>query len=190
MKRPLLTTVCATLLIACAIALSACGASSSSDVRRVAGGDVVTNGVVTHRPVRGTGGAEHNDDNPATADSGRGPTSSQLNPCSLVSAREAEAILGTRLQAPEEAPLGPTCIYKPHKASKLTTLSLTSTDLTALERRVHHSTVRLGTHTLICASYGQPEGFLQLPSKRVLEIAASCDTAARFAADALARLKH
>ena len=75
--------------------------------------DIVTTGVVTHHPLHGTGGSEINDDNPGNADVGSNPAAGEENPCKLVSQAQAQAIVGRPVAAPQEAPLGPTCIYQP-----------------------------------------------------------------------------
>jgi hypothetical protein len=195
------TTLCATVLMAAALVIAACGDSSSTGSGRAAasirhGADAstraaaVTTGSITHRPLFGTGGAKHNGDNPGRADSGRGAVGGQRNPCELVSKAEAQVIIGAPIAPPQEAPLGPTCIYQPLGPKGSVTLAIEAIDFARLKPQIR-KTVRLmvAGHTAFCGDYGRPTVFVPLPGGRVLNVTAPCAVGARFGAKALSRLK-
>ena len=151
--------------------------------------DTVTNGVVTHRPAPGTGGGEINDDNPGRADSGSGTTNGRLNPCTLVSKAQAQAIIGRAIAAPVEAPLGPTCIYRTQDAKSMVTLTVESLDFSKVKPQMRNRTqLAIGGHTAYCGNYGQQVTYVPLAGGRVLNVTASCTVGARFAAKALNRI--
>jgi len=146
-------------LLAAALALAACGGSTSTgsatapaaqrasnDARAGAAApathDVITSGAVTQRPVKGTGGNAINDDNPGTADiSGvHAHASTQSNPCTLVSKAEAEAIVAAPIADPREAPLGPTCIYQLLDAKSAVTLAVETVDFVKIKPQIHNLT--------------------------------------------------
>ena len=154
--------------------------------------DDVTRGVVIHKPVAGTGGATINDDNPkqtaSRADSGNA-TSTQTNPCTLVSQADAEALIGGPIAAPREAPLGPTCIYQPVHGKNSITLSVESINFSKIKphmRKVTQFTVR--GHAGYCGRYGQTMTFVPLAGGRVLNITAPCSVGTPLAERAIARL--
>lgn len=157
--------------------------------------NVVTRGAVTERPVAGTGGATHNDDNPGRADAGRTSghgveqVAGQLNPCTLVSESSAEAIVGGPLDAPLEAPLGPTCIYHSPGYKTSITLTVQVVNFAQLKPHMKHSKpLIVGGHPAICGSYGRPTTFVPLGHDEVLTITAPCAMGKQFAAAALPRL--
>ncbi len=205
---------CAILLAAAALLLVACGGSSStgdaaSSARSAgaapAGGtqsapsrarttakarpDTVTNGVVVHRPAPGTGGNEINDDNPGVADTGKGAAPGQLDPCTLVSRAQARAIVGHPVDAPQEEPLGPTCIYRRQGAKSFVTVTVESIDFSTVKPQIRGRTsTEVAGHTVYCGDYGQPTTFVPLSGGRVLSVMAPCAVGTRFAATALGRL--
>lgn len=194
-----------TLVLASASLLAACGSSSSTSSTTTSADqntgirsrahrttqahpDPITDGVVKHRPQHGTGGAEINDDNPGHADVGNQAATGH-NPCTLVSRAQAQAILSTAIDSPVEAPLGPTCIYRPAGGSSLITMTVESADFTTISTHIRHRTqLAVGGHTAYCGTYGQPTVFVPLASGRVLTITASCTVGTKFAATALPRL--
>jgi hypothetical protein len=196
-RRPGTRLLWAASAVAAALLIAACGSSSSSTTATtgsaVATGaahtDAVTNGVVVHRPAPGTGGAAVNDDNPGQADSGkRGPSAS--DPCTLVSKAEAQAIVGGSIATPQEAPLGPTCIYQPEGAKTQVTLTVESLDFAQIRAQLHdRRRVRIGGRIAYCGDYGLPTTFVPLSGGRVLSITAPCAVGTRFAAKALPRLR-
>jgi hypothetical protein len=198
--------LCAISLAASALLIAACGSSSTTSSATTAPAgqsassepgthttaqlhrDVVSDGVHTQRPMRGTGGNEINDDNPGRADSGNG-TATVQNPCTLVSKSEAQAIIGGPIATPQEAPLGPTCIYQPLGAKSPVTIAVESIDFAKVSPLIHHRIrVTVADHTAYCGDYGRATTFVQLKGGRVLNIAAACSIGAQFATKALPRL--
>ena len=150
----------------------------------------MTGGVTAHRPVHGTGGSEPNDGNPGRADRAGQAATGQSDPCKLVSRAEAQAILGRPIDNPVEAPLGPTCIYRPIGAKSFVTLTIESIDLAKALARVRNRTrVDVAGRTAYCGNYGQSMTFVQLTRGRVLTVTAPCAVGVRFAAKALPRLE-
>lgn len=198
--------LCVTLLAAAVLLIAACGGSSSTRSATAAAGqgvssepsprtsaqahrDPMSNGVVRQRPMRGTGGNEINDDNPGRADSGNGKATGQIDPCKLVSKAEAQAIIGGPIASPQEAPLGPTCIYQPLGAKTFITLTVESIDFAKIRSQIRdRMRVEVGGRTAYCGDYGQSMTFVPISGGRVLSITAPCTAGTRFAAKALPRL--
>jgi hypothetical protein len=152
--------------------------------------DKVSTGVVVHRPLHGTGGSEINDDNPGKADVGNNPAAGEENPCRLVSQAQAQAILGKPVAAPQEAPLGPTCIYQPQGEKTFVTLTIEGVKLVQLKPHIRHLTrLELDGRSGYCGIYGQSTTFVQLTNGKVLDITAPCNIGRLFAARALPRLQ-
>jgi hypothetical protein len=151
--------------------------------------DPVSNGVVVQRPKRGTGGNEVNDDNPGYADSGNGSATGQLDPCTLVSKAQAQSIIGHPIETPQEAPLGPTCIYQPVGAKSFVTMTVEAIDFSKLEPDIRdRRQLSIVGHAAYCGDYGQPTTFVPVGRGRVLSITAPCRVGAGFAAIALPRV--
>jgi hypothetical protein len=107
-----------------------------------------------------------------------------------VSGAEARSIVGRPIATPVEAPLGPTCIYRPVGAKDLITLTVGSSDFTRVRARIRKRTQRdVGGRTAYCGDYGQPTTFVPLGRGGTLTITAPCAIGIRFAAKALPRLK-
>ena len=158
--------------------------------------DVVTHGNPIHRPVHGTGGASHNDDNPGLADTGgpqrhKGqPIAGQVDPCTLVSQSEARSIVGGPMEVPLEAPLGPTCIYQASGHKRSITLAVESINFSQVKRHITHTKqVVVQGRSAYCGNYGQPTTFVPLSGNQVLTVTAPCSEGKLFAARALPRLK-
>ena len=60
------------------------------------------------------------------------PPPVENDPCTLVSQAQAQAIIGKPIGTPQEAPLGPTCIYRPVGAKSFITMTVESTNFAAL----------------------------------------------------------
>jgi len=194
--------LCLAPLAIATVALAACGGSTPTasapqstalaslrqPARRIAHPRVTT-GRRTQRPLRGTGGAEANDDDPGKADSG-GSGAGNDNPCGLVSRADAQAILATPIHAPSEAPLGPTCIYEAFDSNSTVTLTIQGTSFAAIRHHIGdlHS-IEIAGHRAYCGDYGQPTTFLPLSDGRVLNVTGPCAVGRRFAARALRQLK-
>ncbi len=212
LKRPTLTVPCTLLLVTATLLLNACGGGSSTSATEKSSSaradarpahqstalatgpgarrDTVTKGVVVHRPIDGTGGAEINDDNPGVADTGNGSEPGKLNPCTLVSQGAAGAILGGAVDTPQEAPLGPTCIYKRSGSAKFVTIAVESVTFSTIKHRVRNSSqVTLDGRTVYCGDYGQEIAFAPLAKGHTLEVTASCNVGAQFVVKALPLLR-
>jgi hypothetical protein len=201
--------LCAIQLLAAALLIAACGGSSSRSATApgtpnaanqpsLAGAaksahDPVSNGVVTHHPFPGTGGGQVNDDNPAdvpsAADTNVRRAPGPRDPCTLVSTAEAQGILGRPIVTPIEAPLGPTCIYRPAGAGNLVTLTVGSSDFAKVKPHLHNRTEQIiDGRPAYCADYGQATTFVPLAGGRILTVTAPCAVGLRFAGNAVPRL--
>lgn len=209
-RRPLAWLCCTLPPALAALTIAACGGSSpasSSATSAVHGGsgdsasstpdasnrgsthrDIVSTGTVTQRPLRGTGGSEANDENSGRAASATG-TAAGPNPCTLVSEAQAQAIVGAPIATPQEAPLGPTCIYRRRGGGDLITVAVESLEFAKIRSKIH-GTMRatMGGHTAYCGSYGHPTTFVPLAHGMVLNVSAPCAIGTRFAEQALRRL--
>lgn len=200
--------LCLDLMATAAVLLSACGGSSApvssptAHAAPAAGAhetalvtlsrskrrrDKLTNGVITHRPLNGTGGSEINDDNPGNADSGDDETGA-VNPCALISQAAAQRILKAPTTT-SQAPLGPTCIYQPLGAKSFVTVTVQPSSFAATKPHVSAlKRVSVSGHTAYCGVYGQPSTFVPLPDGRVLVVTAPCAVGRQFAGVALAKV--
>jgi hypothetical protein len=88
-----------------------------------------------------------------------------------------------------EAPLGPTCIYKLGAHDEITL----AIDPGTLAQRVGQirtkKRVTVRGRRGFCVSLGRPVLYVELPRRRILDIAAPCGVAKRIAAKALSRLR-
>lgn len=127
-----------------------------------------------------------------TSDSEEAKPSHQriVDPCDLVSRAQAQAILGTALAAPREAPLGPTCIYR--GAHAFMTVSLQTRSFKALRagQRSLHRFYGLRRQAWCGGTAGATTLFVRVAADRVLSVGAPCITAGRLAAHALASLER
>lgn len=126
----------------------------------------------------------------STSDDTRGEKQAALNPCRLVSAAEAQAIVGAPIAGQLEAPLGPTCVYRLSGSSRQITLAIESLGF----HQVTHEMTRprpitVGHRRAYCGRLGTSMLFVPLRPGRVLNVTAPCSTAQRFAALALSRLR-
>jgi hypothetical protein len=180
-------------IAASALLVCACGGSSGTRVTTFTAarlhGDVVSNGTVTHTPIAGSGGSASNDDNPSRADSGGRAASGESNPCELVSKAEAQRMLGAPIAAPQEAPLGPTCIYQPAGAHNAVTVVIETTDFAKLRSQMRNRRrMTIAGRVAYCGDLGRPNTLVALKLGRVLSITAPCTIGLRFAAAALPRI--
>lgn len=118
---------------------------------------------------------------------GGGP---QLDPCTLVTLSEAEGITGGSIANPVEAPLGPTCIYKPNGSKPWITISVeTRGDFAGVTHLMRNGApYTAGSHSAVCGQLGDEMVFLSLGGGRVLHVTAPCAIAKQFAIKALSRL--
>jgi hypothetical protein len=114
---------------------------------------------------------------------------SGFTPCNLVTPRQAQSILGAPIQAPLEAPQGPTCIYRTRSGSGFVTVSVQTLDLAAIRHAMREPRrIAVSGHRAYCGVYGQPMLYTALPGGRVLSVGARCRVARAFATRAVARL--
>ena len=112
------------------------------------------------------------------------------NPCALVTKAQAEAILGAKLVDPVVLPQGPTCIYRNRSSQRFAAISVQAQSFAALRRQLRRAErVDVAGRTAYCGMHGRPMLYLKLSRGRVLSVAAQCDTAARLARRAGARLR-
>ena len=111
------------------------------------------------------------------------------NPCSLVTKRQAQAILGAKLIDPVVVAQGPTCIYRDRASQSFATISIQSVNFSAVRRQLRRvQRIDVSDRTAYCGMHGRPMLYLPLTRGRVLSVASQCDTAARLARRASARL--
>jgi hypothetical protein len=134
-----------------------------------------------------TAGAERSERN-APRRQKRLPAGAQ-RPCSLVTERQARAIIGAPIDEPVQAPQGPTCIYQAAAGKRQVTLAVQTVAFTKLRGQLRNARrVDVGGRTGYCGTYGRAMFYLPVARGRVLSIAAPCTTATRFATKAAARL--
>jgi hypothetical protein len=113
----------------------------------------------------------------------------RLNPCTLVSVSEAEAITGGPIAGRIEAPLGPTCIYRRAGSKTNITLAVEATSFASVTHGMTKPTkVLVKGRSAYCGKLGAQMLFVPLPDGTVLNVTAPCAVAQRFAATALSRL--
>jgi hypothetical protein len=117
------------------------------------------------------------------------PKGTNFSPCNLVSRKRAEVILGGAIQAPLEAPQGPTCIYRSKSGKSFVTVAVQQMRYAKLAKQVTKP-VRLGVegHAAYCGTLGREMLYLPLSGTRLLTIAAPCSVAKAFAATAVQKL--
>jgi hypothetical protein len=115
-----------------------------------------------------------------------------LNPCTLVSRTQAQAILGKPVGQPLDAPQGPTCIYKAQGAKSFVTLAVEAAHFSTLKPQAQlrdRILVPVAGHTAYCGVAGAPTMIVPLTAGRYLTVTAPCPLAASFAAEALSHIK-
>jgi hypothetical protein len=114
---------------------------------------------------------------------------SRFSPCTLVSQPRARDILGATVQAPVEAPQGPTCIYRTEDGEQFVTLAVQALDFRAQKRLMEDpEAVDVSSRSAYCGTLGEPTLYVRLSGTQVLSVGAPCDVAKRFAAAAMQRL--
>lgn len=115
-----------------------------------------------------------------------------LDPCSLVSRAQAQAILGKPVGQPVDAPQGPTCVYTPRGAKTIVTLAVIATDFSTLRPQAHlrdRMSVTVSGRAAYCGVAGAPTMIVPLAPGRFLTVTAPCPIAASFAAKALSHIR-
>lgn len=114
-----------------------------------------------------------------------------VDPCTLVTRAQAQAIVHAPVATPVSAPQGPTCIYTPRRGPSPITLALEGRAFSKVQQSSqlqHRIAVKVSGHTAYCGVAGTPTLLLPLSQGRLLVIAAPCPIAASFAETALPRI--
>jgi hypothetical protein len=111
------------------------------------------------------------------------------NPCRLVTAAQAQAIIGAPVSAQVEAPLGPTCIYQLRSSKPSVTLAVEMMSFRqATQHMAHKRSVSVAGHRGYCGKLGSQMLFVQLAGGLVLNVTAPCSAAARLAQVAVSHI--
>jgi hypothetical protein len=111
------------------------------------------------------------------------------SPCAFVTKRQAQAIVGSDLLDPVEAPQGPTCIYRDRDGETFITVAMQQSGFDAMRRQVRRiRRVSVADRMAYCGVQGQPALFLPVGDSRVLSVTAQCEVAMQFARRAVQRL--
>jgi hypothetical protein len=109
-----------------------------------------------------------------------------VEPCRLVTRKEATAILGKGTKAVER-PQGPTCVYT--NAGRTVTLAVETNSVKQLRKEARKSTkVDLGGKTGYCVKYQTTAVITGISEGRVLRADGPCQAGVRFVTKALRRL--
>ena len=109
-----------------------------------------------------------------------------IKPCTLVSVRQAEAILGPHVRRSEH-PQGPTCIFA--GSGREITLTLQEVSLRQLREDARKATaVNVGGQPGWCLRYEKTSVAVAIHPREVLVVGGPCQAGVPFAADALANL--
>ncbi len=156
---------------------------ASPKITTPVGRDRITH--TTHKPVPAQGiGKGPSDESSATG-------SKPVDPCTLVSRSEAQAIVHAPVAQPVEAPQGPTCIYEPRGAKNFITLAVESTNFSKVAPQAQLTarvTLTVAGHTAYCGNAGAEMMIVPLTIGKFLAITAPCPVATSFAGAALKRL--
>lgn len=191
-----------------ALALSACGGSSSSsssnsaETASAAGGHAPVQVARNVHPVPralGAGKIIPSQSSPFKARQLSGSVDDEVNasgaktldPCTLVTREEAQAILGKPVGNPVDAPQGPTCVYSVSGAKAPVTLAVQALHFSTVKPQSQlqdRITLSVAGHTAYCGVAGTPTLIVPLSAGRFLSVAAPCPIAASFAAKALGRI--
>jgi hypothetical protein len=191
--NPSLRMLCAVLIVASAAGLSACGGSATPS----AAPGSPENPLVA-KPTESVPGAGSIESQPGSSEEPgyealvkrqAGGSRSRFTPCNLVTRAQAQAILGATVEAPVEAPQGPTCIFRSPSANTFITLAVQSSDLDSLKGQVRRrQEVTVSDRKAYCGTTGQPMLYVELSRRRILTVGAPCSLARQFAARAVATL--
>jgi hypothetical protein len=111
-----------------------------------------------------------------------------LDPCALVSAREARSFLAAPVRQRTLAPMGPTCIYR--TARLMVTVAVETTAYDQLRSEIHglQPFAGVGRPTYCGGAGGSSALFVRLGPTTVLHLTGPCQITGNFAARALGRL--
>ncbi len=193
-----------------ALLLSACGGSSSDSSSSTTGTASADNG---HAPVQaardvhpvpralGAGKIIPSQSTPVKAREPSGSVDDEINasgaktvdPCTLVTREEAQAIVGKPVGQPVDAPQGPTCIYGVQGAKAPVTLAIQSLHFSTVKPQSQlrdRITLSIAGHSAYCGVAGTPTLIVPLSAGRFLSVVAPCPIAASFATTALGRISR
>jgi hypothetical protein len=109
-----------------------------------------------------------------------------VEPCKLVTQRQAAGILGTGTTA-SERPQGPTCVYS--NAGRTVTLVVEDNSVAQLRKGARKATkVQLGSRTGWCLKYQATSVVVGISGGRVLRADGACQAGVRFVTLALHRI--
>jgi hypothetical protein len=109
-----------------------------------------------------------------------------VEPCRLVTRKQAAAILGKGTKAVER-PQGPTCVYT--NAGRTVTLAVEDNSVRQLRKEARKSTkVNLGGQTGWCVKYQSTAVITGISEGRVLRADGPCQAGVRFVTQALHRI--
>jgi hypothetical protein len=112
-----------------------------------------------------------------------------LNPCTLVSHAQAQTATGTALHEGIEAPLGPTCIFRPRGDGAEITLALELAKLGQASQALHAPRrFTIEGRAAFCAQGPQHTLVMSVRPGQVLTVTAPCKAAVRLASIVVGRL--
>ena len=116
---------------------------------------------------------------------------SRQNPCTLVSASEAGALLHAEVQRETEAPLGPTCVLQFRGERQSITFTLEEVNIATQIRKMRQkpSQLTIDGRAAYCGRLGAPLLYVKLSGGRALKVTAPCAAARALAARALPRIR-
>jgi hypothetical protein len=114
-----------------------------------------------------------------------------INPCALVTRPEAAAALGRRIVKMTKAPLGPTCVYAGASRGVFASVAVITRPFAKLtsQNRTLHKFAGVVQSAYCGGTTGATVLFVRVRSDEVLQITAPCQSAAKLAGHALARLR-
>jgi hypothetical protein len=199
MKLPAGRTAWVVMAATAGLLLAACGGSSSPHTASTATVRVQAARPVPPIPkfagagsVRPTGPVRARPPQPGIVDDEVNSSGAKtLDPCTLVSRSEAQAIVGQPIATPVDAPQGPTCIYRPIGGKLLITVAVQDTNFSKIQPQAQlrdETPVSVRGHAAYCGLTGAPTLIVPLANGRFLSVTAPCPLAASLAAKALGRL--
>jgi hypothetical protein len=114
-----------------------------------------------------------------------------LDPCSLVTRTQAQAIIGKPVGQPVDAPQGPTCVYTARGFKGPITFAVVATDFSTVKPQAQlrdRMSVTVGGRPAYCGVAGSPTMVVPLTPGKFLTVVAPCPIAASLAATALDHL--
>jgi len=124
-----------------------------------------------------------------SGDDQRLASANAINPCRLVSAREAAQLSNGAVVGSFEAPLGPTCVFRLAHSRQEFTLDIEPSSFVGLTRQLRKPRrLAIRGHQAYCGRLGSQMLIVRLGGDRLLHVTAPCLVAEKLAALALSRL--